>query len=267
MEKQDSLDFGQRLVVASLILVLLVEIVLCYLGILRGFWFGAMLEGLFVLAALAMANGVYSGREDARGKSLLWITLQLIISLTGLAVLAADKPLEVSSYLGITSPWWGIVKFLSYLGLGSLLFYSNTVKAFLGVKGGKRLEELNLPLDSLVVPTGTNVPLTKEQIQAVDNLAGSLKAVSITLFVVAGIKFAQLFLQGYQLRTLAEAVLILSLGAIMILPTRSLKMVSENGPDVAYIMNAVRKLSGMFSKKIIVLTCLLVLVGFFFVTR
>ncbi len=131
MERQEQIDFGERLLVAGVLSVLVVEAfftilsLTLYLNLPR-----LALSALGGVLILVLGAWLYTGNRRAQQVAVGWTGLELVLSLIPLLWLllhpgqAEKEPLILA--LGVPEAWLAAIKFLVYLSFFLMLTISVT---------------------------------------------------------------------------------------------------------------------------------------------
>lgn len=240
--KGRSVDLGERYLVLGVMLALAVEATLTILASGVGFTWSGLLVGIFSsLFVLFLACKLYGG--EAKPLAIGWILLQAAVAVLALA--NPKGPGSFSSFIGQPVPWMSIMKLGTYALLAYLLLRSRHLNNYLANKRGETL--LDIPTaDEEVIPLGTPVPYTADQVQTIQGVASFMK-VSAILLMIAGVTLALGALKTTGVAALLsglQGVLLFFLGIFTLGPAAAVGIASQEqgtGP----LVYALDKLNGL----------------------
>ncbi len=256
MERQEQIDFGERLLVAGVAIVLVTEAIFTVLSITSHpfTWTRLLLSVAGGVLILILGAWLYTGDRRAWLVALGWVSLELVLTLIPLGLLLltpadtepslAPRPRteEVVLALGFPLAWVMLIKLLAYLTFLLLLLLSVTVRAFLSSRPAAPPEPV--PTNA---PAGSHVVLTPQQTALFQSLAGTFQGVGL-LAVAAGAGLlvyetatapAQTGPVGL---TLLEGLVLLILGLVLLLPPGALNVASQSETEPADLDQVFRRL-------------------------
>jgi hypothetical protein len=237
MERQDQVDFGQRLFVMGVVFILVAELIFMCLALGEHFsWVRLFLGALGITIVLLAANAIYGGSRSAYGVALGWV---------GLALLLTALPLinDRFSNLGPSQTWASWLKLIAYGFFGLLLLVPVSVHSFIASRRGEEV----MVREKMVLDPGSPLAWTTEQNQAFKGLTSSLIAAA-SILILVGLWLLTLALAAPTAGNvdpwaLLEAVAFLALGVVALLPVSAWNAVASSESGKGYLMQALGQLT------------------------
>ncbi len=274
MERQEQIDFGERLFVAGVMSVLVIEAIFLIVSV--SLWPSLprfLLSAVGGVLILILGGWLYSGDKKAWQVTVGWTGLELVLTLIPLILLllspAESSPAPVVLALGVPVDWLMGLKFLVYLGFLLLLVISVNVRAFLDSRhGGPASHAVAAPAGESPAPA---VQLSEQQTSLFQSLASTLQGVGL-LVVLAG---AGLMVwetttapgqSGPDGLVLLEGLVLLILGVVLLLPPGALNLASQSEGGPAALDQVFRRL-GWLCTGVLVGGLIFLIVGLFHFLR
>jgi hypothetical protein len=238
MERQEQVNFGERLFIMAVILVLIAEGIFTCLALATPISWGRLLLGLIGGALiLILANAIYSGSRQGYQAALGWAALAIVLTVLPLAM-----PANFAG-LGASLAWAAWFKLIAYCLFVLILFVPVSVQAFLASRRGEQVKVR----EKAVVDAGSPLAWTDEQNKAFASLTTSLLSAGGVLIVV-GLLLLGLALGAPVSGTvdpfaLLEAVTFLILGLILVMPVSAWQAVASSESGKGYLMKALSQLT------------------------
>lgn len=245
MERQEQIDFGERLLVAGVFSVLIVEALFTILSASEWISLSRLLLSVVGGVLILFLGGwLYTGSRKAWQVAVAWLCLELLLTLIPLVVLlvspaeasvvllvspAEASPANAVLALGVPVAWLMCLKFLVYLSFLLLLVTSVSVRAFLDSRHG---EPSATPV-SLAGAAAPAVTLTEPQVSLFQALATTFQAVGLLVLLAgAGLMVWETttapFQRGPNSMVLLEGLVLLILGLVLLLPPGALNLATQS---------------------------------------
>lgn len=250
MERQEQINFGERLLVLGVLTVLITEALFTILAFSLGFPGYSVLLGLagFVVM-MFLAAWLYKGSKQAWQAAVAWTGLQLLVIATPLVLLlvpGAGSPHPITQALGVPPPltWLLVIKLAVYLAFGLLLLASDSFRMFLRSRHEHPAHE---PV-SIPGPTPAGLTLTEKQTSLFQTLSATFQAVGLVVLLAGGF----LLIQETSYPTgrggpaglvMLEGVVLLILGLGLLLPAGALSLLGQSEASSDDLTQVFRRLS------------------------
>jgi len=263
MNREIQLENGEKLFVSGFITAAAAESLVTLVANGTHFnWYSTLNGALGTILMLLLADRLYRGDRYIAPITLFVILMQLGLGLRALVdAVGLVKIPETFEFMALPFAWLAVVKILAYAILLSFLLCSTSVQDFLAWRRGEQVPERSYSTNTVeevtaqapsIPPSGVTISLSEKETASYANLpwllqtAGAVLAVLGLLRVVYGILALKLIgLPG--LFMLLDGTITLVLGLLLGLPAAACNLLKSEGPDLAYVMNAVRSLKSYYS--------------------
>lgn len=267
MNKEIRLENGEKLFATGFITAAAAEsLVTLVANSVHFTWIGTLFGAIGAILMLLFADWIYRGNRTAGTAALVVVLLQLALGLLALvAALGLVRIPEALGWLALPYAWLAVLKILAYAILLSFLLCSTSVQDFLAVRRGEQVPERHYLTSTVAEPTalppsippsGVTIALSEPQTASYGNLpwllqtAGAVMAVLGLLRLAYGILALKLAATGGVFLVL-DGSITLVLGLLLALPAAAFNLLKSEGPDLAYVMNAVRSLNTYYGLQIL----------------
>jgi hypothetical protein len=249
MNREAFLDKGERVFVATVGLVLAVEVLCTIVGTGTQFAWPRLILGVFGgVFILFLAQRLYGGDHAIERIALAWAAFQIVLALASLVV-GPDPRTGGLRFLQDTGVPWrslALLKLIAYAAFAASLYLRSSPRAFLAAKRGDQVDHY---LPPTVVDDTSPLSLTPAQSQVFGSLSSWMIAAAVVLMLVGvyTILYAiptTLNIAAGKPLSLLEGILIFGLGALLLAPALALGGSGEAGVNtVGRLQAAVRHLT------------------------
>jgi len=249
MNREAFLDKGERVFVATVGLVLAVEVLCTIVGTGTQFAWPRLILGVFGgVFILYLAQRLYGGDPAIERIALGWAAFQIVLALASLVV-GPDPRTGGLRFLQDTGVPWrslALLKLIAYAAFAASLYLRSSPRAFLAAKRGDQVDHY---LPPTVVDDTSPLSLTPAQSQVFGSLSSWMIAAAVVLMLVGvyTILYAiptTLNITAGKPLSLLEGILIFGLGALLLAPGLALGGSGDGGVNtVGRLQAALRHLT------------------------
>jgi hypothetical protein len=262
MNREIRLENGEKIFATGFITAAVTEAVVTLVANGTHFtWVGTVFGTIGAVLMLLLANSIYQGNRTALTAAVVIALVQIALGVLGLVASLGLLPVpETLSWLALPYPWLAVGKIMAYALLLAFLLCSGSVQDFLAWRRGEQVPEYHTteavePRPTLP-PSGVTVALSDQQTASYNWLPLLMQTAGAVLAVLGLVRLVYGILGLKTAGTPGGLLLVdgsatLLLGLLLALPAAAFNLLKSEGPDLAYIMNAVRSLKTYYSLQIV----------------